>query len=111
MRQSHRVVPLWFDRVFLTVQSLLDDAGLADVSSAAEAVKKAVEQQQFTKATELWSVTETVVEQVSKSSMFGSTDRPNFPKFEIFPVILKLFFNPLVLKLKGQCVRFSSVEW
>lgn len=46
------------------MQSLLDDYGLADVSSAAEAVKKAVEQQQFQKATELWSVTETVVEQV-----------------------------------------------
>uniref|UniRef100_A0A8C4ILX7 Carboxypeptidase n=1 Tax=Dicentrarchus labrax TaxID=13489 RepID=A0A8C4ILX7_DICLA len=43
--------------------SLLDDYGLAEVSSAAEAVKKAVEQQQFVKATELWSVVETVVEQ------------------------------------------------
>lgn len=47
------------------VQSLLDEAGLADVSSAAEAVRKAVEQQQFEKATQLWSVVETVVEQVS----------------------------------------------
>lgn len=46
-------------------QSLLDDAGLADVSSAAQAVQMAVEQQQFEKATELWSVAETVVEQVS----------------------------------------------
>lgn len=49
---------------YVTVQSLLDDYGLADVSSAADAVKKAVEQQQFEKATELWSVTESVVEQV-----------------------------------------------
>lgn len=32
--------------------------------SAADAVKQAVEQQQFQKATELWSVAETVVEQV-----------------------------------------------
>ncbi|KAI3360313.1 hypothetical protein L3Q82_014625, partial [Scortum barcoo] len=48
---------------YLYTTSLLDDYGLADVSSAAEAVKKAVEQQQFLKATELWSVTETVVEQ------------------------------------------------
>lgn len=48
------------------MQSLLDDVGLADVSSAAQAVQKAVEQQQFEKATELWSVTETVVEQVSR---------------------------------------------
>lgn len=95
--QSHCIVPLWFDRDFLTVQSLLDDAGLADVSSAAEAVRKAVEQQQFSKATELWSVAETVVEQVSKSSMFRSTDRPNFPKFEIFPLILKLALTLLCL--------------
>ncbi|CAJ1076703.1 retinoid-inducible serine carboxypeptidase [Xyrichtys novacula] len=48
---------------YLYTTSLLDDFGLADVSSAAEAVKKAVEQEQFEKATELWSVAETVVEQ------------------------------------------------
>ncbi|XP_072225319.1 retinoid-inducible serine carboxypeptidase [Leuresthes tenuis] len=48
---------------YLYTTSLLDDYGLADVSSAAEAVKQAVEQQQFLKATELWSVAETVVEQ------------------------------------------------
>ncbi|XP_078126444.1 retinoid-inducible serine carboxypeptidase [Sander vitreus] len=48
---------------YLYTTSLLDDYGLADVSSAAEAVKQAVEQQQFEKATELWSVAETVVEQ------------------------------------------------
>ncbi|XP_031174041.1 retinoid-inducible serine carboxypeptidase [Sander lucioperca] len=48
---------------YLYTTSLLDDYGLADVSSAAEAVKQAVEQQQFQKATELWSVAETVVEQ------------------------------------------------
>ncbi|XP_032394534.1 retinoid-inducible serine carboxypeptidase isoform X2 [Etheostoma spectabile] len=48
---------------YLYTTSLLDDYGLADVSSAAEAVKRAVEQQQFDKATELWSVAETVVEQ------------------------------------------------
>uniref|UniRef100_UPI0037E95ADE retinoid-inducible serine carboxypeptidase n=1 Tax=Semicossyphus pulcher TaxID=241346 RepID=UPI0037E95ADE len=48
---------------YLYTTSLLDDNGLADVSGAAEAVKQAVEQQQFEKATELWSVAETVVEQ------------------------------------------------
>ncbi|KAM3838422.1 retinoid-inducible serine carboxypeptidase, partial [Diretmus argenteus] len=48
---------------YLYSTSLLDDYGLAEVSSAAEAVKAAVQQQQFLKATELWSVTETVVEQ------------------------------------------------
>ncbi|XP_053195104.1 retinoid-inducible serine carboxypeptidase [Scomber japonicus] len=48
---------------YLYTTSLLDDNGLNDVSSAAKAVKEAVEQEQFQKATELWSVTETVVEQ------------------------------------------------
>ncbi|XP_049925130.1 retinoid-inducible serine carboxypeptidase [Epinephelus moara] len=48
---------------YLYTTSLLDDYGLTDVNSAAEAVKKAVEQQQFEKATELWAVAETVVEQ------------------------------------------------
>ncbi|XP_029014868.1 retinoid-inducible serine carboxypeptidase isoform X2 [Betta splendens] len=48
---------------YLYTTSLLDDYGLSDVKKAAEAVKQAVEQEQFKKATELWSVTETVVEQ------------------------------------------------
>ncbi|XP_034450221.1 retinoid-inducible serine carboxypeptidase [Hippoglossus hippoglossus] len=48
---------------YLYTTSLLDDYGLSAVNSAAEMVKQAVEQQQFLKATELWSVTETVVEQ------------------------------------------------
>ncbi|XP_020507248.1 retinoid-inducible serine carboxypeptidase [Labrus bergylta] len=48
---------------YLYTTSLLDEYGLAEVSSAADAVKRAVELQQFEKATELWSVTETVVEQ------------------------------------------------
>lgn len=52
------------------LQSLLDDNGLSEVTSAAEEVKKAVEQQQFEKATELWSMAETAVEQVGA----GDTD-------------------------------------
>ncbi|XP_070703890.1 retinoid-inducible serine carboxypeptidase [Pempheris klunzingeri] len=48
---------------YLYTTSLLDDYGLAEVSSAAQAVKDAVEQEQFQKATELWSLTETAVEQ------------------------------------------------
>ncbi|KAM8845905.1 retinoid-inducible serine carboxypeptidase [Spinachia spinachia] len=48
---------------YLYTTSLLDDLGLEEVMSAADAVKQAVEQQQFQKATELWSVAETVVEQ------------------------------------------------
>ncbi|KAI9515013.1 Retinoid-inducible serine carboxypeptidase [Dissostichus eleginoides] len=55
---------------YLYTTSLLDDVGLADVSSAAEAVKRAVEQEQFEKATELWSVLETVVEQNSNGVNF-----------------------------------------
>uniref|UniRef100_A0AAX7U7Y8 Carboxypeptidase n=1 Tax=Astatotilapia calliptera TaxID=8154 RepID=A0AAX7U7Y8_ASTCA len=47
---------------YLYITSLLDDYGLADVSKAAEAVKQAVEQGQFLKATELWSMTESAVE-------------------------------------------------
>lgn len=53
----------------LCCKSLLDEAGLADVSRAADAVRKAVEQQEFDKATALWSVTETVVEQVRFSDL------------------------------------------
>uniref|UniRef100_A0A671UCP2 Carboxypeptidase n=1 Tax=Sparus aurata TaxID=8175 RepID=A0A671UCP2_SPAAU len=53
----------WISPLGQYLSSLLDDHGLADVSSAAEAVKEAVEQQQFVKATELWSVAETVIEQ------------------------------------------------
>ncbi|XP_030193321.1 retinoid-inducible serine carboxypeptidase isoform X2 [Gadus morhua] len=45
------------------VQSLLDDYGLLEVTEAAEAVRKAVEEQSFQKATELWSVAESVVDQ------------------------------------------------
>ncbi|XP_015252918.1 PREDICTED: retinoid-inducible serine carboxypeptidase [Cyprinodon variegatus] len=48
---------------YLYATSLLDDSGLKDLTSAAEDVKEAVQQQQFLKATELWSVAETVVEQ------------------------------------------------
>ncbi|XP_061568109.1 retinoid-inducible serine carboxypeptidase [Cololabis saira] len=48
---------------YLYTTSLLDDYGLADVNNAAEAVKQAVEQEQFLKATELWSVAESTVEQ------------------------------------------------
>ncbi|XP_038123491.1 retinoid-inducible serine carboxypeptidase [Cyprinodon tularosa] len=48
---------------YLYATSLLDDSGLKDLTSAVEDVKEAVQQQQFLKATELWSVAETVVEQ------------------------------------------------
>ncbi|CAL8342880.1 unnamed protein product [Merluccius merluccius] len=48
---------------YLYSTSLLDDYGLVEVNNAAEAVKKAVEQEQFQKATELWSVAESVIEQ------------------------------------------------
>lgn len=69
-----RSVVFSLDCGLFAVQSLLDDYGLTDVSAAAEAVKEAVQQEQFQKATELWSVAETVVEQVgtrgTRSSLF-----------------------------------------
>ncbi|KAM9783804.1 retinoid-inducible serine carboxypeptidase isoform 1-T1 [Syngnathus typhle] len=48
---------------YLYATSMLDNQGLDEVNSAAEEVKRAVEEQLFKKATELWSVVETVVEQ------------------------------------------------
>uniref|UniRef100_A0AAR2KPQ2 Carboxypeptidase n=1 Tax=Pygocentrus nattereri TaxID=42514 RepID=A0AAR2KPQ2_PYGNA len=45
------------------LQSLLDDYGLMEVTRAAKAVQEAVEQGQYEKATEQWSITENVVEQ------------------------------------------------
>ncbi|KAK2832760.1 hypothetical protein Q5P01_016649 [Channa striata] len=68
---------------YLYTTSLLDDYGLADVNSAAEAVKQAMEQQQFTKATELWSVTETVVEQNTNGVNFYNilTQQPDERRF------------------------------
>uniref|UniRef100_A0A3Q1I799 Carboxypeptidase n=1 Tax=Anabas testudineus TaxID=64144 RepID=A0A3Q1I799_ANATE len=48
---------------YLYTTSLLDDNGLVGVNAAAEAVMHAIHQEQFQKATELWSVTESVVEQ------------------------------------------------
>ncbi|XP_039979894.1 retinoid-inducible serine carboxypeptidase [Xiphias gladius] len=47
---------------YLYTTSLLDDYGLANVNNAAKEVKQAVDQQQFQKATELWSEAETVVD-------------------------------------------------
>ncbi|XP_031421135.1 retinoid-inducible serine carboxypeptidase [Clupea harengus] len=48
---------------YLYSTSLLDDAGLAEVGNAAEAVKRAVSDGEFEKATALWSILENVVEQ------------------------------------------------
>ncbi|KAJ8251638.1 hypothetical protein GJAV_G00223510 [Gymnothorax javanicus] len=48
---------------YLYSTSLLDDFGLGEVSKAARAVQDAVDQGMFQKATELWSLTESVVEQ------------------------------------------------
>lgn len=47
-------------------QSLLDDQGLVEVTAAAKKVMNAVNKGQYTLATELWSQTEEVVEQVRK---------------------------------------------
>ncbi|KAM9780660.1 retinoid-inducible serine carboxypeptidase [Neosynchiropus ocellatus] len=62
---------------YLYSTSLLDDVGLEDVNRAAEAVKLAVEKQQFDKATELWSVAETVVEQNTNGVNFYNILTPD----------------------------------
>ncbi|XP_026108949.1 retinoid-inducible serine carboxypeptidase [Carassius auratus] len=48
---------------YLYSTSLLDDNGLDEVTNAAKAVLEAVRQGQYQKATDLWSITENVVEQ------------------------------------------------
>uniref|UniRef100_A0A673IU78 Carboxypeptidase n=1 Tax=Sinocyclocheilus rhinocerous TaxID=307959 RepID=A0A673IU78_9TELE len=48
---------------YLYSTSLLDDNGLDEVTKAAKAVLEAVRQGQYQKATDLWSITENVVEQ------------------------------------------------
>ncbi|XP_066498465.1 retinoid-inducible serine carboxypeptidase isoform X2 [Hoplias malabaricus] len=48
---------------YLYSTSLLDDYGLMEVTSAAKSVQQAIDQGQYQKATQLWSVTEGVVEQ------------------------------------------------
>lgn len=58
---------------FVCAQSLLDDFGLGEVMRAAKEVQKAVEQEQYDTATELWGVTENVVEQVRDVKTFTNT--------------------------------------
>ncbi|XP_067403513.1 retinoid-inducible serine carboxypeptidase [Emydura macquarii macquarii] len=55
---------------YLYSTSLLDDQGLVEVTAAAKKVMNALNKKQFTLATELWSLTEEVIEQ--------NTDDVNF---------------------------------
>ncbi|MCJ8739543.1 hypothetical protein PDJAM_G00048300 [Pangasius djambal] len=48
---------------YLYSTSLLDDFGLGEVMRAAKEVQKAIEQEQYDTATQLWGVTENVIEQ------------------------------------------------
>ncbi|XP_051988380.1 retinoid-inducible serine carboxypeptidase-like [Xyrauchen texanus] len=48
---------------YLYSTSLLDDNGLEEVYNAAKGVQQALDQGQYQKATEMWSITESVVEQ------------------------------------------------
>uniref|UniRef100_A0A672SXB4 Carboxypeptidase n=1 Tax=Sinocyclocheilus grahami TaxID=75366 RepID=A0A672SXB4_SINGR len=50
--------------------SLLDDNGLDEVTKAANAVLEAVKQGQYRKATDMWSITENVVEQNTNNVNF-----------------------------------------
>uniref|UniRef100_A0A8C1FV80 Carboxypeptidase n=2 Tax=Cyprinus carpio TaxID=7962 RepID=A0A8C1FV80_CYPCA len=51
-------------------RSLLDDNGLDEVTKAANAVLEAVKQGQYRKATDMWSITENVVEQNTNNVNF-----------------------------------------
>ncbi|XP_072298510.1 retinoid-inducible serine carboxypeptidase [Eucyclogobius newberryi] len=55
---------------YLYTTSLLDDPGLAEVSGVAQEVQDAVEQGYFLKATELWSLAESVVEKNTNNVNF-----------------------------------------
>ncbi|XP_051572212.1 retinoid-inducible serine carboxypeptidase-like isoform X2 [Myxocyprinus asiaticus] len=48
---------------YLYSTSMLDDNGLEEVNKAAKGVQQALDQGQYQKATEMWSITENVVEQ------------------------------------------------
>lgn len=87
------------------LQSLLDDFGLADVSSAADDVKRAVEQQQFEKATELWSVAETVVEQV------GGTTETLIQSTEIMCNLIVVFTRGKKLNVVFLLFLMSEHKW
>ncbi|XP_061080990.1 retinoid-inducible serine carboxypeptidase [Conger conger] len=62
---------------YLYSTSLLDDLGLVEVSRAAKAVQLAVEQGQFQRATELWSITESVVEENTNGVNFYNILTPD----------------------------------
>ncbi|CAL1589260.1 unnamed protein product [Knipowitschia caucasica] len=55
---------------YLYTTSLLDDLGLAEVSAVAQDVQAAMEQGHFLKATELWSLAESVVEKNTNNVNF-----------------------------------------
>uniref|UniRef100_A0A672Z149 Carboxypeptidase n=1 Tax=Sphaeramia orbicularis TaxID=375764 RepID=A0A672Z149_9TELE len=99
---------------YLYVTSLLDDYGLADVTKAAEAVKEAVNNKQFLKATELWSVAETVVEQNTNGVNFYNilTQEPDDKRTKSSPegdFILTMAF-PLVLQIRRHIQRLHSLS-
>uniref|UniRef100_A0A671M292 Carboxypeptidase n=1 Tax=Sinocyclocheilus anshuiensis TaxID=1608454 RepID=A0A671M292_9TELE len=61
---------------YLYSTSLLDDNGLDEVTKAAKAVLEAVRQGQYQKATDLWSITENVVEQIKPMDFSRRHIRP-----------------------------------
>ncbi|TSK87481.1 Retinoid-inducible serine carboxypeptidase [Bagarius yarrelli] len=62
---------------FELAKSLLDDFGLNEVTRAAKEVQKAVEQEQYDKATQLWSIAENVVEQNTNGVNFYNILTPS----------------------------------
>uniref|UniRef100_A0A672FER0 Carboxypeptidase n=1 Tax=Salarias fasciatus TaxID=181472 RepID=A0A672FER0_SALFA len=99
---------------YLYTTSLLDDFGLQDVNAAAAAVKQAVEQQQFLKATELWSVTETVVEQNTNGVNFYNIltqqpdDRLSSPDDDFICETLLLLLSSITVKKVSDDYSSSS---
>ncbi|XP_051571216.1 retinoid-inducible serine carboxypeptidase-like [Myxocyprinus asiaticus] len=63
---------------YLYSTSLLDDNGLEEVNKAAKGVQQALEQGQYQKATEMWSITESVVEQNTNGVNFYNILTQNF---------------------------------
>ncbi|TMS15412.1 Retinoid-inducible serine carboxypeptidase [Larimichthys crocea] len=93
---------------YVTVQSLLDDYGLADVSSAADAVKKAVEQQQFEKATGA-VVCDRVCGGAGRYDMGASTVKDKCPHTSLFLMLSGLMCLFLVFSQNTNGVNFYNI--
>ncbi|XP_047007859.1 retinoid-inducible serine carboxypeptidase isoform X1 [Ictalurus punctatus] len=67
---------------YLYSTSLLDDFGLGEVTRAAKDVQKAIVQEQYDTATELWGIAENVVEQNTNGVNFYNILTPSSDQFK-----------------------------